>query len=268
MGLGGHLTWTAVAAALFKEKQTPVLPIENNSICEFSPIFKNNHHFVFDPDEDHFALNLSDPDFHYLTDHGSRVTFTTKEHIISHICKQLKLKSFQLKCHLIPTEKELNKANEIISHLPEKYITIEPISKTSWMQSRSYPFEKWQKVVDSLSHYNFVQIGAPNSQKLNNVIYLNGQLSFRESSEIIRKSQLLLSTEGGFGHLSNAVNKQSLLVYTSYQNPRMTAYPTTKIVDIALYRDQILGYKSHELYEQEAERHDESEIIEKISECL
>ena len=32
MGLGGHLTWTAVAAAVKKEKGLPVLPIENNSL--------------------------------------------------------------------------------------------------------------------------------------------------------------------------------------------------------------------------------------------
>ena len=42
MGLGGHLTWTAVARAIAKERQLPVLPIENNSICsDTQTIFKN-----------------------------------------------------------------------------------------------------------------------------------------------------------------------------------------------------------------------------------
>ena len=268
MGLGGHLTWTAVARAIAKERQLPVLPIENNSICEFSPIFHNNKDFIFDPDIEHFALNLSNPDFHYLIDHGNRVTFTTEDHIISHICKKLNLENFELKCHINLTEQELSKANKFISDLPEKYIVIEPTSKTSWMQSRSYPFKKWQKVVNTLTDYTFVQVGTSDSQKLDNVICLNGELSFRESGPLIEKSQLFLSTEGGLGHLSNAVGTQSLLIYTSYQNPKMTAYPTTNILDIALYRKEILGHKNHELYKTETDMHNEQEIVEKISNIL
>lgn len=268
MGLGGHLTWTAVAAAIFKEKNQPVLPIENSSICEFSSIFQNNKHFTYNVDSEHYRLNLSDPEFHYLKDHGDRVVFTTEEHIIAHICKKINIQNFKLKCHLFLTEKEKKHTNEIIEELPKKYITIEPFSKMSWMQSRAYPFEKWQNIINSLSQYNFVQIGAPECKKLDNAIYLNGQTSFRETGDIIKNSQLFLSTEGGLGHLANAFNTESLLIYTSYQNPKMTAYPTTHVIDIALYRDRILGHKNHELYKDEAEKHNESEVMEKILEIL
>jgi ADP-heptose:LPS heptosyltransferase len=268
MGLGGHLTWTAVASAIFEEKKLPVLPIENSSICEFSSIFQNNKHFIYDVDSEHYPLNLSDPNFHYLVDHGDRVTFTAEDHIISHICKKIKLKNFKLKCHLFLTEEEKNNANNTIKGLPKNYITIEPFSKMSWMQSRAYSFKKWQNIINSLSQYNFVQIGAPECEKLENVIYLNGEMSFRETGAVIQNSQLFVSSEGGLGHLSNAFDTQSILVYTSYQNPKMTAYPTTHVIDIALYRDTILGYKNHELYNVETEKHDETEIIEKILEIL
>ena len=268
MGLGGHLTWTAVSSAIFKKKQCPSLPIENRSICDFSPIFLNNKHFTTDPDDEHFLLNLSDPNFHYLTDHGNRVTFTTEDHIITHICKKIGLNDFDLKCHLFLTETERKKTQDIIKDLPDKYITIEPLSKTSWMQSREYPFEKWQNVVNKLNEYTFVQIGVPGAQKLENTIYLNGKLSFRETGAIIASSELFTSTEGGLGHLANAFNTESVLVYTSYQNPKMTKYPTTHVVDIALYRDKILGFKNHDLYEIERNRHDESEIINTILEVL
>tara|TARA_R100001082_G_scaffold91960_1_gene58569 strand:+ start:3794 stop:4600 length:807 start_codon:yes stop_codon:yes gene_type:complete len=268
MGLGGHLTWTAVASAIKKEKGVNSLPLENGRLCDYSEIFLNNPDFTIDPDDNSYRLNLSDPDCNYLADHGERVKFKTEKHIITNICENLKIKNFELKCHIYLTDDEIKKSHSVINKLPKKYIVIEPGSKLSWTQSRAYPFHKWQKIVNSLNNYNFVQIGAPNFEKLDNVTYLNGQLSFRESSEVIKNSELFISTEGGLGHLSNAVNKQSLLVYTSYQNPSMTAYPTTKVVDIALYRDKILGYKRHHLYKEEAEKHDESEITNAILELV
>ena len=45
----------------------------------------------------------------------------------------------------------------------------------------------------------------------------------------------------------------------------MTMYPENTLIDIALYRDEILGYKKHELYEKERESHNETEIIELIN---
>ena len=268
MGLGGHLTWTAVASAIKKEKGVNCLPLENGLLCDHSTIFINNPDFTLDSDDNSYRLDLSDPSCNYLVDYGEIVKFKTEKHIITNICENLNIKNFELKCYIYLTNHEASKSRSIVSKLPKKYIAIEPGSKLSWSQSRAYPFYKWQKIVNSLNNYNFVQIGAPNFEKLDNVIYLNGQLSFRESSEVIKNSELFISTEGGLGHLSNAVNKQSLLVYTSYQNPSMTAYPTTEVVDIALYRDKILGHKRHYLYKEEAEKHDETEIVERVLEIL
>ena len=41
----------------------------------------------------------------------------------------------------------------------------------------------------------------------------------------------------------------------------MTMYPENQMIDIALYRDDILGYKHHTLYDDEANKHNEYEII-------
>ena len=267
MGLGGHLMWTAVADALAKEKGVPILPIENGEICK-SLIFQNNDRFVFNESKQHVKVNISHDIFNYLTDFGYKTVFNTRDHVISHICRQLELKTYELQCHIFFTQREIESTQKVLKNLPNEYIVIEPFSKMSWMQSREYSFKKWQNVVNSLKEYQFVQVGAPDGEKLDNVIYLNGQFSFRETGKIIKHSKLFVSTEGGLGHLSNAVDTQSVLLYTSYQHPTMTAYPTTHVVDISLYRNKILGYKSHKLYKDEVDKHDESEIIELIRDLV
>ena len=265
MGLGGHLTWTAVASAVFEEKKLPVLPIENSSICEFSPIFKNNRNFVFNVDEDHFKINISDPNLHYLIDHGHRVTFTTKKHIIEYICQNLNLEKHQLKCELFLTESEESSAQKVTQDLPKEYICIEPYSKMSWSQGRVYSFTKWQKIVDSLrDKFSFVQVGEGGQQPLKNAIDLSGKLSFRECLHILKGASLLLASEGGIVHLANAANVKSLVIFTSFHiHPSTFHYPDNIMIDISLYKDEIGGYKNHPLFKQERDMHNEEEIIEK-----
>jgi len=266
MGLGGHLTWTAVAAAVKKEKQLPVLAIENNSICEFSPIFKNNSNFTFNPDKDYYKINISDPRLHYLVDHGDKVSFTTKRHVIEHICQNLNLKDFKLKCELYLTESEQERAEKIASNLPAKYICIEPYSKMSWSQGREYPFSKWQNVVNSLKDtFSFVQVGKGGQRPLENVTDLSGKPSFRECSHILKRSSLLLASEGGIVHLANAANTKSIVIFTSFHvYPSTFHYKENTIIDISLYRNKIGGYKNHPLFGEERNLHNEQQIIEAV----
>ena len=260
--------WTAVAAAVKEEKGLSTLPTDNLTIITDSKIFLNNPNFTTDQDSPHFHINLSNQTLNYLED-GDRVKFKTKDHIISNYCRHLGIKKHELKCEIYLTDEEKENSNKIIKNLPENYIAIEPHTKTSWMQSRAYPFEKWQKIVDKLkSRMNFVQIGVEKGKKLNNVIYLNGRTTFRETSNVLKRSKLFISSEGGLVHLANAASTKSIVVYTSYQNPSMTMYPENRMIDTALYRGEILGYKSHALYKEEGKEHDENEIIEAINENI
>ena len=135
------------------------------------------------------------------------------------------------------------------------------------MESRIYSFNKYQNIVNALKDkFNFVQIGAPKSRKLDNAVYTNGDLTFRETYEVLSGAMFFISTEGGLVHLANASGTKSFVIYTSYQYPSMTMYPENTLIDIALYRDEILGYKKHELYKKERDSHNESEIIELIKE--
>jgi ADP-heptose:LPS heptosyltransferase len=269
MGLGGHLMWTAVAAAVKEEKDLPTLPTDNLNIITNSEIFFNNPNFTTDQDSPHFHINLSNQTLNYLED-GDRVKFKTRDHIISHYCKHLGIKNHKLKCEIYTTKKENEKAQKIINSLPREFSVIEPHSKLSWSEGRAYPFEKWQKIVDATKNkIKFVQIGEPNKRRLNNVIYLNGKTTFREVSSILRKAKLFVSSEGGLVHLANATETKSIVIYTSYHvYLPIFHYPENVSIDTSLYREEIGGYKKHHLYKNETEKHNENEIIKAINENI
>jgi len=270
MGLGGHLMWTAVAAAIKKEKNVPVLPIDDSRTVINSEIFINNSNFTTNKNNDHFCINLSNPALIYLEEHGSRVRFKTNEHVITFCCKQLGIKNYKLKCELFLTEAEETQAQKVVQTLPTKYICIEPYSKMSWSQGKVYPFTKWQNIINTLKDkVSFVQVGSGGQPALENVIDLSGKLSFRECSYVLKKSSLLLASEGGIVHLANAANTKSVVIFTSFHShPSVFHYPDNIIVDISLYRDEIGGYKNHPLLKQERDIHNENEIIHFINENI
>lgn len=265
MGMGGHLMWTSVAKNLEEQQDLKLLPIENRRLCK-SQIFFNNSRFS-NSLEGSKAVEFTN--FQYIHN-GRRVKFKTKEHIIKWTCKKIGLtKPIDLKCELFLSETEKINASKTCDLLPQSYACIEPHSKTSWMQSRMYSFQKYQNIVNALQDkINFVQIGAPGAKKLDNVIYTNGDFTFRETYKVLENASFLLSTEGGLVHLSNAASTKSFVIYTSYQEPSLTMYPGNVMIDIARYRDEIIGYKHHPLYAKEVEAHDESEIIELITNSI
>lgn len=264
MGMGGYLMWTAVANNLKKQKGLLLRPESRFFNVKDAKVWINNKKITKTRVKNELVLNFNK--YVYNKVKGNRVEFLTNDHIISWTCKKIGLeKHIDLKCELFPTENEIKNTNSILKKLPSKYICIEPHSKTSWMKSRVYPFEKYQNIVNALkSDFNFVQISQPKTRELEGVIPLNGLITFRESYHILKNSLFLLSTEGGLVHMANAAAVKAFVIYTSYQNPSMTMYPGNTLIDIALYRDRILGYKDHDLYKEERDNHDESEIIELI----
>ena len=66
---------------------------------------------------------------------------------------------------------ECSNVNRVVSELDKNFITIEPESKTNYTRNRVYPFDKWQKIVNSLSKkVQVVQIGREGSRPLENTV--------------------------------------------------------------------------------------------------
>ena len=108
------------------------------------------------------------------------------------------------------------KDEEIVKHLiPEKYIAI--VLGGEWKYKT---YEKWNEVIDKIIYddkkLNVVLIGSVNASRTSKELLRNfpqcnfydfvAKLSFNQTVEVIRHSEILLCSDGGLMHAANAVN--------------------------------------------------------------
>ncbi len=278
MGLGGYLAWTGVIRELSTKLPagTKILPCEahGDTITKIvkSPVFENNPN-VYNGEKDVkiFPLVLNNPQANYCK--LDTPTYTKQrfdKHMIAQMCEVYGIEDPEIQCEMFFLDSEREHVKQILEQagVNDKYIVIEPHSKGNYTPNRKYSFEKWQNVVDSLKDkIQFVQIGAPRSESLENVVSLVGKISFREAALVIESSQLFVSTEGGLGHAANAVKKKSLIVLTGYQGYDMVAYPGNINVNIASHGPCGLKVECGKC-QKDVLNHDETEIIEIIKKEL
>ena len=232
MGLGGYLMWTAVARELFKRTGLKCLPIETHGAAIrmiHSPVFYNNIHFIQPSEKFEYAfpLVLNDPVTNYCKeDTPSKATHRYDRHIIEQYCEPFGIQNPEIKCELYLSESEKMFLDDFrLSFGNDKYVVIEPHTKDEYTVNKTYPFEKWQAVVDEISKYRkVVQVGQKTDKVLKGCTDLTGGTSFREAAAIISDSELFIGPEGGLMHVANAVNVKSVVVITGFIHPRMTCY--------------------------------------------
>ena len=275
MGLGGHLTWTAVFRELKHKKldnDTKILPCEifQNKITKIisNDLFSNNPHvYVSSKDlgKKVFAVPLNLPQTNYCKrDTPQRAFHRYDKHIIAQICEFYGIESPVLKCELYFIEEEHKNIASLVRNLNNNFIVIEPHSKMNYTPNRVYPFEKWQSVVDEISkHAQVVQVGRKGNQVLSGVVDFTGKTSFKEAALLIGKSKLFVSTEGGLVHAATAVDTKSVVVMTGYQDKKMVAYPQNINIDIANHGPCGLKVPC-KLCQKDAESHDYKIIVDKI----
>jgi ADP-heptose:LPS heptosyltransferase len=277
MGLGGHLTWTAVARELVHKSQVnglKILPVEasGNNIINIiqSEVFSNNPYFTTDTAyEPKFVLPMNLPETNYCKqDLPHRVVQRGDKHIIEQICEYYDILEPELRCEFFLLNEEKQKAREILKKVDKNFIVIEPHSKTNYTPNRSYSFEKWQKIVNELSELRTViQIGAKGSKILDNVIDFTGIVTFREATEIIEHSDLFLSTEGGMAHGATTTSTKSIIIFTGYQSEKMVAYPQNININISSHGPCGLKIPCEQC-KKDVESHNEKEIVKIASEYL
>jgi len=242
MGLGGYLTWTAVAREICNATGLKkVFPFEqhNGTLIKTikTPMFENNPYFQqdFEIHSPAFPLQLNNPATNYCKqDTHEKAVHRYDKHIIEQICEFYGIKNPKLKCEIYLSDKEKKFATDVLSihSLTENnFIVIEPQSNDEYTVNKLYSFEKWQLVTNELAKLGFtiVQVGRENnSKRLKNVINLAGKTSFREAAAIIKNSSLFISSEGGLMHAANAVGVKSVILFTGFIHPRMTGYPENK----------------------------------------
>ena len=276
MGLGGHLTWTAVAEEIKKRVgDIKFIPVEQHgNLLKFvdSEIFKHNKNFLsaFQPADSAFPLILNNPAANYCKkDTQEKAYHRTDAHIIEQCCEVYGIKNPALRCYLNFTNQENAKIQNIIDlNIGQKdFITIEPYSKDNYTVNRVYSFEKWQAIVDELSKdFLFVQVGNA-GKTLKNTIDLTGKTSFLQAVGIIGKSRLFMSAEGGLVHAATAVDTKSLVIITGYQSEKMVAYPQNINVNISNHGPCGLKKLCFDC-QLDVEKHDWKDIVKKVRENL
>ena len=284
MGLGGYLTWTAVAREIRKKygRNIKLLPVEQNgSFFKFIEkdidIFRNNDDFCLNYSEGAsnnwqiLPLVLNNPAANYCKkDTPQKAFHRSDKHIISQICELYGIDNPELKCYISSDSVAedqwfKSKISEWFGNYEGKetpsFVTIEPNSKTNYTPNRVYPFEKWQKVVNALKdRIPFVQVGVKGSKVLDNVIDWTGQTSFENTAAMIGYSKLFLSSEGGLVHAATAFNAKSLVIITGYQSEKMVAYPQNINLKISSHGPCGLKVLCPEC-DKDAKNHDWNEIV-------
>lgn len=232
MGLGGYLMWTGVGREIWKRTGVKSLPVETHgSFLKIinSPIFSNNPYFVQPGEECEivFPLVLNNPDTNYCKrDTPEKAYHRYDKHIISQVCELYGINDPENKCDIFFSDSEKIFIEDFLSIVKSKnFVVIEPHTKDEYTVNKTYPFEKWQKVVNEISKYTtVVQIGQKNNRSLSGCIDMTGKTTFREAAGIISKADLFIGPEGGLMHAANAVGTKSIIVITGFIHPDMTCY--------------------------------------------
>lgn len=276
MGLGGYLTWTAVARELVQRSGIEkVFPFEQHGQLIRpikSDIFKNNPYISQDfNNERAIPLQLNSPQSNYCKqDTPERAVHRYDKHIIEQICEIYGINDPKLKCELYFDDEEIHTAENLVGDLVDNtngFIVIEPQSNDEYTVNKRYPLSKWQYVADELikDGHVLVQIGRKTKdQKLSGVIDITGKTTFREAAAIISLSNMFVSSEGGLMHAANAVGTESVILYTGFIHPTMTCYSENTNIWIGRGHGPC-GLKVHcqNCYNESLE-HDPSEIVEAV----
>ncbi len=108
-----------------------------------------------------------------------------------------------------------------------KYFTITPSGKQAFSANRKeWGLEKFQGLVNLIkenSEYQIIQIGASDDKLLEGVIDKRGT-AIRESASVIKNSDAFIGLEGGLMHMARAVDKDSVIIYGGFINPKVSQY--------------------------------------------
>lgn len=247
MGLGGYLTWTATAREIRKKygDNIKLLPVEQHGgFIKYikSEVFENNEDFcnnlALEKEYLLFPLILNNPNANYCKEDTPEKAIHRKDkHIIAQQCELYGIGYPELKCKLNISGTDCYLVKSFIDKniKTKKFITIEPHSKTNYTKNRTYPFGKWQKIVDEISKkVTVVQVGVKGSKVLNNVVDATGIFTFKRTAKLISWSNLFVSSEGGLIHANTCFeNSKSLVIITGYQSENMVAYPGNINVNIS-----------------------------------
>lgn len=182
------------------------------------------------------CVSLNDPATNYCKlDTPTHCVQRHDRHVVRQICEHFGVVPKSIDPQLYLTDDELRDARAFVdASLPSSsrpFITVEPWTKDGYTVNKTYPFEKWQVVVDALrEQFDVIQIGAPGSRVLDGVCPAVGLTTFRGAAAIQEMAVFHIGSEGGLMHSARAVGTKSVVVVTGFLHPTMTCYPEDTVL--------------------------------------
>lgn len=280
MGLGGYLTWTAAAREIVQKAGIPglkILPVEvyNGGLMKVvkDKIFLDNPYILQDISETTmvFPLQLNNPHTNYCKeDTPQHAVLRCDKHIIGQICEVYGIPHPELRCELYFTDEERSNVSSLLRDIPRPFIVVEPQAFDEYTVNKKYPTEKWQWIVDELrDEITVVQVGLPSEEhRLLGTVDLLGKTTFREAVLVIEEAELFTSGEGGLMHGATSVGTDSVIVFTGFNSPGLSGYPSNTNIWIGSDHGPCGMKVLCNNCKLEADTHDPKEILEAIREKL
>jgi len=168
--------------------------------------------------------------------------FLDHKHVVEQYCEKLGLKEFSNDGDMHFTDKEIKKVKK---YLPEEeFIFIQP---SSHKPGKSYPFEKYQELVDRFKEkIKFIQIspekyGVMDNQILKDITCYVGDFSYRETLLFMTFAKFSVINHGGLSNGAGATGAKTICMYSAMFHPRMTEFKTETYLYVADESHQSCG---------------------------
>ncbi len=207
--LGDNLFITVVLSKLREKFPTKNIIIET----EKKELFDNNPYPTW-VTEKHFTTTKR----HYRITY--KIDEATTESIFTQLMKCVNLKGKDSP-KLFLSEIEIQSAKK---KYPFQYIVTCPAGMQTFAANRKeWGLENFQQLRKLLNDFEFIQIGLNDDPLLENAHDARG-LNIRDTAAIIKNSLFFVGLEGGFMHLSKAVNSKAVIIYGGMLDPKITGY--------------------------------------------
>ena len=260
MGYGDWLHWTSVIRDLYLDiNNCETYEQKVNKIKQYIHNTKDNKSHIMDykyeSDDVPFKIKAKAPSngrevcynnpymvdnftypnivfFHIASvDYYEYNNFFDDQHIVDLYCQRLGLSNYSHKCEIHFTDAEHKK---VLKYVPkEDFIFIHPIN---YQVGRSYPFEKFQNIVNALKdNIKFIQASPVHDKTrvLDNVSAYIDNFTYRETILFLKYAKLIVVNHGGISIGSNVVGTPVISIYNAMFHPRMTTYDNEMPVYIA-----------------------------------
>lgn len=112
-------------------------------------------------------------------------------------------------------------------------------------KNKNWPFENWEKLIDQMPDYTFIQLGLSKEIKIKGAVDMRGATNVRESMALIKNSLCFVGVDSFLSHITNAFDIPGVVLFgpsssSIWGHPNniniSKQLPCSPCIDISLYQ--------------------------------